>query len=166
MSGGQRYSLPASGDFCRPKGSKEASAGFPQLSSLNTCSGPPVSIWVHWLPSRPTELSFPGGWLGSPPISMLPNWCSSTAKFRNQCPHSLVEILLGWGRSSGVWGAVRGPGTELLPLVPALNFHDSTASPQRHRTWATSLSSTVTFTPCKTPRISFSSPMAASTDFR
>lgn len=98
----KRHSLPTPGSS-DPKGLEEASPGFPPLLFLNACSGPPVapvSIQVHWLPSKPPELSFPGVCLGNPPVSMLPSWYLSTAKFRNHCPHSLDEVLLGWGHLS------------------------------------------------------------------
>lgn len=105
------------------QGLEKASSGFPQLLFLNACSEPPVapvSIQVHWLPSKPPELSFPGVCLGNPPVSMLPSWYLSTAKFRNHCPHSLDEVLLGWGHLSLNSGCCAGGQAMSFCLQPVL----------------------------------------------
>lgn len=83
--------LPSPGHFTRPRVPKDASSGCSQLSPLNTCSAPPVApfnIWGSLAPLQTAEPSSPGSWLRNP-ISMLPSWYLSTAKFRNHCPHSL-----------------------------------------------------------------------------
>lgn len=98
----------------------------------------PISPVVHWLPSRSTELSLGrlrlGGILGLSPQLVL---------VHSEGQEPLLPLL---GKSAvrmgcpswHLGGAVRGRGSELLPLAPALNSLVSPAPPQRPRTWATS----------------------------